>query len=178
MTRTFGSVAHTAHVVAASWLLTVCSLAGWSVAPIVLGWQPSLVVSGSMAPRVRPGDVVLLAPLTARPHVGQVVLVRDPQAPTGRVLHRVVRITADGVLTTKGDANPTEDPTAHSTDDVLGVGRLVVPAAGRIALLLHGAAQIRSSDPVGRKAQRWALLTLAAVVTLLVTRRIQPDARP
>jgi signal peptidase len=148
--------------VATSWLLVVCSLVGWSIAPMALGWQPSLIVSGSMAPRVRPGDVVLVSPLTTNPRVGQVVLVRDPNAATRRVLHRVVRIESDGTFITKGDANPNADTTPHSTDDVAGVARLVVPGAGRLALLRGG--------HTTTAARLWLWLTLGSLVVFVAAR--------
>lgn len=123
---------------ATGWLLVVCSLIGWSLAPLLIGWRPSVVISGSMAPRIDTGDVVLVAPLTEPPRRGQVLLLREPLAPTGQVLHRVVRVDADGRLRTKGDANPSVDSDLHSPQDVLGMARLVVPAAGRLAVWRQG----------------------------------------
>ena len=56
------SVLSVLGTVATSWLLVVCSLVVWSLAPVVLGWKPSLVLTGSMWPRIKPGDVVLVEP--------------------------------------------------------------------------------------------------------------------
>lgn len=148
--------------VATSWLLVVCSLVVWSLAPVALGWKPSLVLTGSMWPRIKPGDVVLVEPGRV-PHRGQVVLLRDPDAPTGRVLHRVLRVEADGTFVTKGDANPTPDTSVRSTDDVIGVARLMVPGAGRVALLSSG-----HGSPADRT---WGGLTLAAAVVVILARQ-------
>jgi signal peptidase len=149
--------------VATSWLLVVCSLVAWSLAPVALGWRPTLVVTGSMWPRITPGDVVLVEPGRV-PHRGQVVLLRDPDAATGRVLHRVVRVQPDGTFISQGDANPTPDSRVRTTDDVIGVARLMVPGAGRVALLGSG-----HGSPADRT---WGMLTLAAAVIVVVSRRV------
>ena len=60
-----------------------------SLAPLALGYSAHVVVSGSMAPRINAGDVVLTQPVTPtelRP--GQVLLFADPQRPGGLLLHR------------------------------------------------------------------------------------------
>ena len=64
-------------------------------------------VSGfSMAPALRDGDEVLLAPLTTPPAPGDVVVARR----AGCVfIHRVVRSSAAEIVL-RGDACPTEDP--------------------------------------------------------------------
>jgi len=160
-----------ARTAAATWLLVVGCLAVWSLAPLLVGWRPVVVVTGSMAPRVHPGDVVLIDP-GARAAVapGQVVLIRDPETPTGAKLHRVVRTAPDGTLVTKGDANPTEDTRPVHRSDVEGVARLLVPAAGRISLLRQGAPA---------PAVLWAGATvLAALALALVPAPARDPAHP
>ncbi len=151
--------------VATGWLLVVCSMIVWSLAPVLWGWQPSLIMSSSMMPRLAPGDVVLVAPPASDRPVqrGQIVLVRDPVAPTGRVLHRVIHVAPDGMLTTQGDANPSPDVLGRSPDEVLGVARLVVPAAGRLALL-------RAGGDTAPRHRLWVTMTLAAVAVFVATR--------
>jgi signal peptidase I len=95
------------------------------------GWEPSVVVSGSMSPSVRTGDVVLIAPLghaAVRP--GQVVRFRNPNNGPPQLLHRVVDVAADGSVYTRGDANPDEDYLPASRDRVEGVLKLRVPFIG------------------------------------------------
>jgi signal peptidase len=104
----------------------------WSHAPVVLGWQPRVVLSGSMGPVIRVGDVVLLAPVPAGDPLpaGRVVLVTDPTRSSGTYLHRVVRRTPDGSLVTRGDANASEDRPAVERSRVQGQLRLLVPRVG------------------------------------------------
>jgi hypothetical protein len=101
----------------------------------VLGWTPVAITSGSMAPLIRPGDVVVLDP-DAEIAPGSVVTVdRGP----GRVTHRVVSQRADGTWLTRGDANASADREPVHPEDVVGVGRLVVPVIGYPAAVLVGA---------------------------------------
>ncbi len=147
--------------VATSWLLVVCSMIVWSLLPMLWGWQPNLVLTGSMSPTIAPGDVVLTEPASIEAlRRGRIVLVEDSLTPSGRVLHRIVLVGEDGRLTLQGDANANPDSVQRSPDEVLGVARLVVPAAGRLALL--------RVQGVQRPWQgMWTLLTLtaAAIVT-------------
>ena len=89
--------------------LVLAGLAGLVVvalAPETVGYSAHVVTSGSMTPRVDPGDVVLTLPTTtAELRPGQVLLFDDPQRPGGLLLHRVVSFDAAGDLVTRGDAN-------------------------------------------------------------------------
>ncbi|MET0422826.1 MAG: signal peptidase I [Actinoplanes sp.] len=102
-----------------------------SVAPAVLGWVPTVVVSGSMLPGIRPGDVVTAVP-TDRKQVprGTVVLVDDPVRPDDLLLHRLVDYDAAGNMITKGDANAARDSTPVPADSLRGVARMRVPYIG------------------------------------------------
>ena len=124
-------------------LATLSSVAGllfWAVMPALVGWEPAVVVSGSMMPAVRPGDVVVVASLPAATLArakGMVVLVDDPAVPGTLLLHRVVGHTPDGALITKGDANRERDRAAVPLSDVHGAARLRVPFVGLPALWLR-----------------------------------------
>jgi signal peptidase I len=144
-----------AMVAATAWLSMLGGLLFWANAPALVGWQPRLVLSGSMRPGLSPGDVVLVAgvgdPRSLRP--GEVVLVADPDLASGSYLHRVVRREAGGVLVTRGDANRDEDYPAVAADRVLGRMRAVVPAIGAPVVWL------RDGD--------WGPLGQVAAVTVL-----------
>jgi signal peptidase I len=101
-------------------------------------WPPlATVMSGSMAPTIDTGDVVLLKRLERPARVGDVVSIAVPDEARSRfgyppvVIHRVVAIDASGSVKTKGDARKQPDPftvprTALTTRVVA-----TVPAAGR-----------------------------------------------
>jgi signal peptidase len=128
------------RLAALGYLSAASSLLFWSHAPQAVGWQPRVVLSGSMAPVMRPGDVALIGPATPGPSTlppGSVALVRDPERESGFYLHRVVRYEADGRLVTRGDANRSDDWPAVDPARVAGQLRLVVPAAGLPQLWWH-----------------------------------------
>lgn len=121
-----------AMAVGTAWLSLLGGLLFWANAPMLVGWQPRLVLSGSMQPGISPGDVALVAevaePRGLRP--GEVVLVADAELSSGSYLHRVVRREPGGALVTRGDANRDEDYPAVAPDRVLGRMRAVVPSIG------------------------------------------------
>jgi signal peptidase len=109
-------------------LAALVGLAVWSAAPALLGWHPTTVMTGSMAPRLLPGDVVVsrpVAPAEVRP--GQVLLADDPDHPGHLRMHRFVEPGGDGTVVTKGDANPRADSTPIERSAVHGVAALRVP---------------------------------------------------
>jgi signal peptidase len=116
-------------VLAACAGLIVCS-----VAPVALGWTTTVVMSGSMTPAVLTGDVVAASPVAPdqvrRLPPGTVVLVEDPAAPGTLLLHRLMGVTPDGKLITKGDANAVADSNPVPTEALRGQARLRIPALG------------------------------------------------
>jgi len=112
-------------------LLAAASCVFWSAIPTIWGWKTTTVMSDSMAPAVRAGDIVVAMPVAdpaASP--GRVVLVDDPDHPGQLRLHRLVGPTAGGLLITRGDANATADSTPVAPDGVHGVAVLRAPALG------------------------------------------------
>lgn len=106
---------------------------GWWVG----GWTPVTITSGSMEPALSVGDVLLIADddLDGFGQRSIVVFERDDTL----VAHRVFAVEGD-VLTTKGDANASPDVQPVASEDVVGVGRLVVPFIGRpIVWAMNGA---------------------------------------
>ena len=111
------------------WFVVGCLLV--TFVPMLFGWRPYVVESGSMAPRIKVGDVVLASPEhDVQRLLGHVAVFDDPDHP-GRVKsHRVVKVNPDGTLVTKGDANPTADSSPVQVSAVRGLGRLLVRWVG------------------------------------------------
>jgi signal peptidase len=149
------------QLISIAYLSALGGLLWWAQAPILVGWQPKVVLTGSMLPVIRPGDVALIGPGDAH-HEGlppnRIALVRDPSRESGSYLHRVVRYEADGRMVTKGDANPTEDHPSVPPGRVLGQLRLLVPAVGRPMVWLHDR---RYPLLAGSLALTWAAITAA-----------------
>ncbi len=119
------------RAVAAGALAVVGGLVVWSVLPTALGWDSHVIVSGSMQPRIMPGDVVLAQPLGAQPlKPGYVVVFDDPSNPGRLLVHRVQSIAEDGAIVTRGDSNRIPDSQAVARDKIHGLARLRVPYVG------------------------------------------------
>src|ERR1700724_2678423 len=119
----------------------------WSVLPpLLVGWHGSVVVSDSMRPRLKPGDVVL----------------DDPPDARRIMVHRVREVRPDGSMLTAGDANTSRDSTPVPKQAYIGLGRLRIPwvglpvlwwrqgryqRVGAIGLGLAGGAGLRSMGP-------------------------------
>ena len=90
------------------------------------GFGASFVLSGSMEPEISTDDLVFVKRADEL-HVGDVVLYNTGGS---NVLHRITKIDGD-IITTKGDANNTEDKPI-SASVVLGVYIGKVPSGGKI----------------------------------------------
>lgn len=119
-------------------LTLVLSLGAWVLVPtVVLGWGSVTITSGSMEPSLKPGHVVVFEPHDGGSlDAGTVVTFRDERLDR-LVTHRIVGTNDDGTLRTRGDNNPSDDAIPLTEDRIIGVGRLVVPAAGLPALWIH-----------------------------------------
>jgi signal peptidase I len=126
-----------AQPLAAAYLAALAAALLWTAGPAVLGWKPRVVLTGSMLPALRPGDVVLVAEAAPGPDSlppGSIALVRDADRASGSYLHRVDHYEKLAVFVTKGDANPTPDNPPVDAGRLLGRARLVVPRIGLPAL--------------------------------------------
>jgi signal peptidase len=110
--------------------------------PNLFGDRSLTVMSGSMEPTLRVGDVVIvdqISPLNAR--IGDVVTFRDPSEPTRLVTHRIRKITiANGVVrfVTKGDANTSIEHWGIPTNGTIGRVVYRVPKIGRALFWIRG----------------------------------------
>ncbi|MEO8888952.1 MAG: LamG-like jellyroll fold domain-containing protein [Jatrophihabitantaceae bacterium] len=112
-------------------LSTLASLVVCSLVPALFGWHPTVVMTGSMEPRLHPGDVVVSRPIaSSQLRIGQVLLVADPDHAGRERLHRLAVFNADGTLTLRGDANAANDSSPVARSAVHGVGALRAPFIG------------------------------------------------
>jgi signal peptidase I len=131
----------------------------------LLGFRALVVRSGSMAPAIRSGDVVvtrLVRPSSVEP--GDVVTFRDPSRHGDLVTHRVVQVRREGdrlAFVTRGDANNGEERWSISPDGTVGTAAFRVPQAGYVLAWLR--------TPVLRTA---LLLVSALALASLTLRRI------
>ena len=123
-----------------SLVLTFCLLIFVLLAlgPHVLGYRTATMLTGSMAPGIMPGDVVVTAPRPAADiQVGDVISYQIPIEDHRVETHRVTEVIheEDGTLAvrTKGDANDNVDPwVAVLEDDTVWEMQAVVPKLGTV----------------------------------------------
>lgn len=110
-------------------------LAAFMMITIILGWQFNTVMSGSMDPALKVGDVVAAQQVDPTDiEVGDIITYRSPQL--GKVVvHRVVEKHEGNQLhfRTKGDANDSPDPYLVPAENVLSKVGFHIPCLGYVS---------------------------------------------
>jgi signal peptidase I len=88
-----------------------------------------LVYSGSMSPTIEAGDLIIIS---RPPETLQEGMILTLQVNEQLVTHRLIEITPDGQLITRGDANPVADDWSGQKVAVRGVYRGCIPYLGHV----------------------------------------------
>jgi signal peptidase len=170
---------------AVSWLVALLSVAavvdvavtahaspGVSLAPF--GHPVLSVVSGSMTPTIRTGDLIVDDPVpvgrAAHLKVGEIISFTVASGPDRRIFtHRIVAVNTGPhgrtTYTTKGDANNAPDAAPVVPGAVIGTYGWRIPDAGYVLGAIRRPIVI-------------ALLVLWASIAFLLVGRARPRARP
>lgn len=154
-----------------SWPIYVCIILYLAIAaPVLLGWRPVIVLSGSMEPTLQVGSIIYYKQAFFEQIQEGDVITFLAGNEGDMVTHRVVKkqeISRNFV--TKGDANETEDPTPVSYEAVVGkatsfcipyagvfvsMGRRKSVIAGMAAILILGMladAAVKRMDVLGKE---------------------------
>ena len=105
----------------------------------ILSFQGSVkarvVLTGSMAPTINPGDVILTTPPTnITPKIGSIVAYvgrRFDGTAVGVFSHRIIGGNAQTGFIVKGDNNPEPDTQKPKVPDITGVVIFVIPLIGK-----------------------------------------------
>jgi signal peptidase len=112
----------------AATLLALCFLPG------IIGWRPVVVLSGSMAPALATGDLLLVRPITpSTAKVGDVIQFDHPDERSTTLTHRVHSVVGSrGTVrfVTRGDANTAVEAWSVERDGRIGRVEYRVPLAG------------------------------------------------
>jgi signal peptidase I len=131
--RPYGRTRLVAGLLGRSWLWFIVGCLLITLVPMLFGWRPYVIESGSMEPRISIGDVVLASPVDAADRkdlLGRVTVFDSPSKPGEIITHRVVRLEGDQNIVTKGDANRDVDSAPITMSSVRGLGRLLVRWVG------------------------------------------------
>ncbi|MTI48863.1 MAG: signal peptidase I [Firmicutes bacterium] len=105
-----------------------------SYIPSVLGYKPMSVLTGSMDPTLKPGDMVIVK--ATDPNILKVNDVITYRVSNSTLItHRIIEITNEDqhlYFKTKGDANNTEDQRLISSEQVVGRLAFSIPKGGYI----------------------------------------------
>jgi signal peptidase I len=111
----------------------VLTFAALSTAGVV---KARVVLTGSMAPTINPGDIVLLAPVDRiAPEVGDVATYtarRFSGESVGLFTHRIIGGDQEKGFIMKGDANAAPDVQRPKLNDINGVVFFVIPFIGHL----------------------------------------------
>ena len=132
-------------------------LFGWlvtSVIAVAIIWfavglfplYPSVIVTGSMEPVIKPGDIVLVKKIAGEEAmVGDVLQFYEPEEKLN-ITHRVMAINQEGtkLLETKGDNNEFPDSDPVTMEQVKGKVIGIIPKVGWFTLLLRSNDRIPS----------------------------------
>lgn len=123
-------------------IMIVKGLVHPSKVPTIGGYAPLIVLTDSMYPDIKSGDLIIVKAVDAEEvKAGDVISFFDPDGSGTSVLtHRVVELTEqDGALAfrTKGDANNAEDPSLAPADSLIGVYQSKISGAGNVAMFLQ-----------------------------------------
>ncbi len=118
-------------------LAAVALAAAVAIVPALTGAAAYTVRTGSMAPALPPGTVVIVQPVAPDAvAIGDVVtfVAHEPGTAAARIVtHRVVGIDPGPVLRTRGDANPVPDPGGTVAADLRGRLWYSVPWVGLVS---------------------------------------------
>lgn len=105
------------------------------VIPPLIGWQNMVVMSDSMEPTLKQGDMICIDSCEMSDIMeGDIVTFMDRYGTY--TTHRVVRIE-DGFLITKGDANIDYDAYKVDSEHLVGKVKYHIPLLGRMILFFQ-----------------------------------------
>ena len=110
--------------------------------PTIGGYAPLIVLTDSMYPEIKSGDLIIVRSVDAESvKEGDVISFFDPDGSGMSVLtHRVVGVVREnGTIRfrTQGDANNAEDRTPAPAESLVGVYQAKISGAGRVAMFLQ-----------------------------------------
>lgn len=99
-------------------------------------FKSRVVLTGSMAPAINPGDIVITVPIKSRiPQIGDVVTYQAKRfngEGVGVFTHRIIGGNIEDGFLVKGDHNPSPDTQQPKLEDILGIVVFRIPFLGHL----------------------------------------------
>lgn len=105
----------------------------------ILGWRGMIVRSGSMAPAISTGSVILVQSQPSY-EVGDIVTFRSSEGGQQLITHRITDKKVEnwqGQFITRGDANPADDTQPIRNHEIVGKTRVIIPGLGYVMSFLQ-----------------------------------------
>ncbi len=103
----------------------------------IIGYRPLVVISGSMTPSIRIGDIVIVDTRDKDPDINDtMVFLAEGKVIVHRVVYKYVKNSKEYYIT-KGDANKEIDPWVISRREIIGKTVLVIPYVGKPTLVMR-----------------------------------------
>jgi signal peptidase I len=123
----------------------ILSLSGYAIAIVLLVFsafsfngdiKARIVMTGSMAPAIHTGDIILTTPISHKtPQKGDVIAYQAKRFNGEKVAvfsHRIMGGDIKNGFIVKGDSNKSPDSQKPKSEDILGVVVLVIPYIGNL----------------------------------------------
>lgn len=115
-------------VVAAAVLIAAVLLAAFVF--FLAGGRWFIVQTPSMGETAPVGTLLLTTPTNGEVAVGDIITFRPPTSPAEVYTHRIIAISPEGTITTRGDINGATDPWQLQKSDIVGGTAVVLPGVG------------------------------------------------
>ncbi len=115
-------------------LLVLAVLAGLLIIPKLMGYEEMAVLTGSMEPNYPVGSLIFVKEIDPdQLEVGDVITYRLDSDTV--VTHRIVEIDKEAqMVTTKGDANSSNDGSPVSYSEIVGKAHFKIPYLGYVSM--------------------------------------------
>ena len=106
--------------------------------PSFLGIKTYVIISGSMEPNIKIGDIVITEKVKENLEIGDIISYRKGSSViTHRISQIIEKENGEKVYKTKGDNNNTEDSEEITTENIEGKVVKKIPKIGKVTILLH-----------------------------------------
>ncbi len=105
--------------------------------PSFFGWKPFIVLSDSMEPTIKTGDLIIIRE-NKEVHQGDVIaFLKNNVIVTHRIVSKVVKEGQEDYFITKGDHNTKNDDWKVFYNEVEGVYQIKIPEIGKVILFFQ-----------------------------------------